>query len=83
MEGETVLTRSQMSAIGKGLSGGGQSIQINAPINVNASGGSHAENADLAKQISKEVNASLRSVVVDELTRQMKPGNMLSKGKTR
>ncbi|MCS3740225.1 phage tail tape measure protein [Rhizobium sp. BK661] len=60
-----------------------QAVNITAPVTVNASGGTPAQNADLAKQVSKEVNASLRAVVIDELNRQMKPGNMLSRGRGR
>lgn len=60
-----------------------QNITISAPVTVNASGGTPEQNADLAKQISGQLEASMRGVIVDELVRQMKPGNLLSAGKGR
>jgi phage-related minor tail protein len=54
-------------------------ITINAPVTVNASGGSPEQNADLAKQVSREVEANMRGAVVEELRRQMRPGNLLGK----
>ncbi len=60
-----------------------QAVHITAPVTVNASGGTPAQNADLAKQVSKELEATMRGVVSDELMRQMKPGNILSRGRGR
>jgi hypothetical protein len=54
---------------------------INAPITVEGSAGTPDQNADLAKQISKSIEQSMRGTVVDELRRQMRPGNMLNSGK--
>ncbi|WP_141101984.1 hypothetical protein [Oceanicola sp. 22II-s10i] len=54
-------------------------VNISAPVTVNATGGSPDQNADLARQMSRSVEASMRGVVVDELVRQMRPGNMLSR----
>lgn len=56
----------------------GDGITINAPVTVNASGGSPEQNADLAKQITKEMEANMRGVVVKEIRAQMRPGNLLS-----
>ncbi|MBB4067163.1 phage tail tape measure protein [Gellertiella hungarica] len=56
-------------------------IQINAPVTVNATGGTPQQNEDLAKRVSKEMDATMRNVVVDELRRQMRPGNMLNNGR--
>tara|TARA_R110002049_G_scaffold10127_1_gene50165 strand:- start:128964 stop:131456 length:2493 start_codon:yes stop_codon:yes gene_type:complete len=56
-------------------------IEINAPITVNASGGTPDQNADLAKQMAREMEQSMRGVVVSELSRQMRPGAMLSRNK--
>lgn len=53
-------------------------ISINAPVTVNASGGTPEANADLAKRVSKEMEATMRGVVTSEIVRQMRPGNMLS-----
>jgi len=56
-------------------------IAINAPVTVNANGGTPEQNADLAKQVSREMEATMRGVVADELRKQMRPGNMLSSGR--
>jgi tape measure domain-containing protein len=76
---EGIFTPEQMKAIGAGLSGGGQVISIHAPVNVNASGGTPDQNADLAKQVRKELEGTMRGVVADELRKQMKPSNMLGR----
>jgi hypothetical protein len=57
------------------------SISINAPVTVNANGGTPAQNADLAKQTAKEMESTLRGLVSSELIRQMKPGNLLNNGR--
>jgi hypothetical protein len=56
-------------------------ITINAPITIEGSAGTPDQNADLAKQISKSIEQSMRGTVVAELQRQMRPGNMLNSGK--
>lgn len=53
-------------------------ISISAPVTVNASGGSYEQNADLAKQVSREMEATMRTVVIDEMRRQIRPGNMMN-----
>ncbi len=55
-----------------------QQISISAPVTVNASGGTPEQNSDLAKQISGQMEATMRGVVADELVRQMRPGNLLN-----
>ncbi|TDW20401.1 tape measure domain-containing protein [Rhizobium azibense] len=82
---EGIFTKEQMQAIGTQMNSSGQvnTISVQAPVTVNASGGTPEQNADLAKQISYEIEGTMRGVVVDEITRQMKPGNMLSAGKGR
>ncbi len=81
---EGIFTKEQMQAMGARMSAGsGNQIQINAPVTVNAQGGSPEHNADLAKQISSEMEATMRGVVVDELQRQMRPGNILNANKTK
>lgn len=55
------------------------SIEINAPVTVNASGGTPEQNNDLAKQMAREMEQSMRTVVVSEISRQMRPGAMLSR----
>jgi hypothetical protein len=56
-----------------------QPISISAPITVNGSAGTPEQNADLAKQMRKELEGSMRGVVNDEIRRQLKPGNVLNK----
>lgn len=45
---------------------------------MNASGGTAEQNADLARQTSKQIEGMMRTVVHDELMKQMRPGNMLA-----
>lgn len=52
-------------------------ITINTPVTVNASGGTPEHNADLARKVAKEVEGTIRSVVVGELMTQMRPGGLL------
>ncbi|MFN3663088.1 hypothetical protein [Yoonia sp.] len=54
-------------------------ISISAPITVNGSSGTPAQNADLAKQMAKELEASMRGVVMAEIQRQGRPGAMLGR----
>jgi phage-related minor tail protein len=56
-----------------------QPIQINAPVTVNAHGGTPEQNADLAKQMQKQLEGTMRGVVVDELRRQMRPSNLIGR----
>lgn len=61
-----------------------QTISISAPVTVNTNGGGTPEqNADLAKQVSREMEATMRGVVAQEIRVLMRPGNMLSAGKGR
>lgn len=53
-----------------------QSINISAPVTVNANGGDPAQNADLAAKIGRTMEATMRATVCSELARQMRPGNM-------
>jgi hypothetical protein len=53
-------------------------VTINAPVTVNASGGTPEVNADLAKKMRREMEAGIRTVVADELHRQTKSGNILN-----
>tara|TARA_R100000935_G_scaffold43359_1_gene65731 strand:- start:5901 stop:8279 length:2379 start_codon:yes stop_codon:yes gene_type:complete len=55
-------------------------ISISAPVTVNGSAGAPEQNADLAKQMAREIERSMRNVVVSELARQMRPGAMLKRG---
>lgn len=52
-----------------------QAISISAPITVNGSAGTPDQNADLAKQMAKQMEATMRGVVSDEMRKQTRPGN--------
>jgi tape measure domain-containing protein len=73
--GEGVFTPAQMKHLGGSVTS--QSISINAPISVNASGGTPEQNADLARQISDQTERAFRGIVQQELVRQMRPGGIL------
>ncbi|CAJ0862055.1 hypothetical protein AMST5_01453 [freshwater sediment metagenome] len=55
--------------------GQGGPISINLPVTVNATGGQPDQNADLARQVSKQLEQVARGVMADELRKQMRPGN--------
>lgn len=73
---EGVFTPEQMAALG----GFSQSnvVNISTPVTVNANGGSPEQNEDLAKRVAKHLEASQRALVVSEVQKQMRPGNMLN-----
>jgi tape measure domain-containing protein len=77
--GEGVFTPEQMRSMG-GFMNTNQ-FQINAPVTVNGSSGTPQQNADLAKQISREMEGAMRNVVIDEIRRQSRPGNMMGSRK--
>jgi tape measure domain-containing protein len=54
--------------------GQGGPVTVHIPVTVNSSGGDQMQNADLARQVSKQVEQVARGVVCDELRRQMRPG---------
>ena len=56
-------------------------ITINAPVTVTGSAGSHEQNSDLAKQMARELDSTMRSVMRDEMVKQMRPGAMLNNGR--
>jgi tape measure domain-containing protein len=76
-KGEGVFTAEQMSKMG-GFQAN-QAISVSAPITVQGSAGTPEQNADLAQRMKRELEGSMRGVVADELRRQMRPGNMLSR----
>ncbi|RWO61117.1 hypothetical protein [Mesorhizobium sp.] len=56
-----------------------QQISISAPITVTGGAGTPAQNDDLAKKMGRQMEATMRGVVADELRRATRPGNPLSK----
>jgi hypothetical protein len=73
-KGEGVFTQQQMAALG-GM--GGSKVNIAMPVTVNAAGGSPQQNKDLANQVGRQVEQVARGIVMDEIMRQMRPGNSL------
>lgn len=55
-------------------------VNISAPVRVEGSAGSPEQNADLAKKMAAEMEKAMRGVVVGEISRQMRPGNMIGRG---
>lgn len=64
-----------------GAAGGASAlgVTIDAPVTVNAAGGTPEQNSDLAKQVARETELSMRAVVCDEIGRQFRPGAMLNR----
>lgn len=68
-------------SLSTGLSGGftsnqSQAVTINAPVTVNTQGGGTPEqNADMARQMAKAMDATMRGLIADEMRRQTRPGN--------
>ena len=62
-------------------SGGSQVVNISAPVTVNGSSGTPEQNGDLAKQMAKQMEGTLRGTIVREIQTQMRPGNMLNNGR--
>ena len=52
-------------------------VTINAPVTVNANGGTPEQNSDLAGQVAAQTEKMFRALIQQELTRQMRPGGML------
>jgi len=53
-------------------------ININAPITVNGSSGTPEQNNDLAKKMARQMEGAMRGVVVDEIRKSMRPGNLMN-----
>ncbi|WP_108460230.1 hypothetical protein [Devosia naphthalenivorans] len=51
-------------------------VTINAPVTVTASGGTEAQNNDLAKRMSRQMEATMRGLVASEIAKSMRPGNV-------
>ena len=55
-----------------------QTITLAPTINVNATGGKSADNADLAKKIGAQVRDEMRGLMSEEIRNQLRPGNVLN-----
>ncbi|WP_139789183.1 hypothetical protein [Manganibacter manganicus] len=54
-------------------------ISISAPITVEGSAGTPAQNQDLAKRMQKQLDQTMRGVINDEIRKQMRPGGAIRK----
>lgn len=52
----------------------GPVINIDAPVTVNANDGTREQKGDMAKRVSREMEATFEDVVVSKIQRQMRPG---------
>ena len=52
-------------------------VTINAPVTVNANGGTPEQNADLAGLVAAQTERMFRDLIRHELVKQMRPGGML------
>jgi hypothetical protein len=52
------------------------SVTIHAPVTVNGSAGTPAQNHDLARQMSEQLENTVRGLVNDELANAMRPGGV-------
>ncbi|SIS57204.1 phage tail tape measure protein [Phaeovulum vinaykumarii] len=61
----------------RGSASAAPGITINAPVTVNATGGTPEANADLARQVADQTERAMRAIVTEELLRQMRPGGVM------
>lgn len=54
------------------------SIQFAPTVHVNANGGTHAQNADLGKQVTREMQTMFRHMMIEEMRRQRRPNGALT-----
>ncbi|MER9763707.1 hypothetical protein [Mesorhizobium sp. M0138] len=54
----------------------GPQVVISAPVTVHGSAGTPAQNDDLAKKMGRQMEATMRGVVADELRKASRPGNL-------
>ncbi|MGV1754828.1 tape measure protein [Agrobacterium sp. CG674] len=72
-KGEGVFTPEQMGAMGGFMQN--QSVMVNAPVTVNASGGTPEQNNDLANKMAKQFDGMISGKIADEMRKQSRPGN--------
>ncbi len=74
----------QAGSASKGGSSESQApISITNNISVEGSAGTPEQNNDLAKKMAQEMEGTMRGVVVDEIRRQQRPGNMMNGRRSR
>lgn len=77
MEGEGVFTPAQMAAMGGARGGNSINQNFNVTANVNASGGTPEQNADLAQQTTRQMKEMVQAVVGEEMQNQSRNGGSL------
>lgn len=75
-KGEGVFTKEQMAAMGGAQAG--NIVTLAPTIQMNATGGTKEQNADLAQQTATQVQTMMRAMIQKELAVQQRPGNMLN-----
>lgn len=60
-----------------GASSGGATVNISAPVSVNANGGTPQQNQDLAERTSREMVNGIRAIVGEELRKAIRPNGLL------
>jgi tape measure domain-containing protein len=60
-----------------GAPGMGAPVNVTSNVTLNATGGSDEQNAALSRQVGKAMESQLRGLIVDEMRRQGRPGNIL------
>ncbi len=78
--GEGVFTPEQMAALGQ-TAGGQTTVNnvVNVTVNRSGAGGNAAEDKAMATEVARQVQASLRGLVAQELISQSRPGGLLSR----
>jgi tape measure domain-containing protein len=76
--GDSPAIRAANDNIGHANDNAAPVVTISAPITVNGSAGTPEQNNDLAKQMRRQLEAGMRSVVAGEIAAQLKPGNTLN-----
>lgn len=64
---------------GTGEQGAGSVVSIAPVIHLTAAGGSETQNADLAERVGKQIEGSMRALIVREMRQQMRPMGLLAR----
>jgi hypothetical protein len=77
VDAPTRIARASGDSVRASADGAAPTITLSPTINVNASGGTPEQNADLAGKVAAQTERALRGLVQDELVKQLRPGGML------
>lgn len=59
-----------------GASSGGATVNVSAPVTINANGGTPQQNQDLAERTSREMVNGIRAIVGEELRKALRPNGL-------